>query len=154
MLLAIAAFSVVFVYVTVHVRSVILAFYGMVQTLLAFPIAYFLYRVIFQISFYNTLNNASIFIIFGVAADDLFIFSDAWKQTAKTNDSLDKRMALTYRRASKAMFVTSFTTAAAFFSTGLSEVNPISSFGYFTSVLIVSNYCVTITMFPAMIAFL
>ena len=154
MLLATAAFLVVFVYVTVHVRSIVLAFYGMIQTLMAFPIAYFLYRVIFQISFYNTLNNASIFIIFGVAADDLFIFSDAWKQTAKTNDSLDKRMALTYRRASKAMFVTSFTTAAAFLYTGLSGIAPISSFGYFTSILIVSNYCLTITMFPAMIVIL
>lgn len=60
-------------------------------------------------------------------------------------------MALTYRLASKAMFVTNFTTAAAFLSIGLSEVTPISSFGYFTSILILANYCLDITMFPAMI---
>lgn len=79
MFLAIAAFSVVYVYVIIHVRSIMIATYGMIQTLLAFPIAYFIYRVVFQIKFYNTLNNASVFIIFGVAADDFFVFSDAWK---------------------------------------------------------------------------
>lgn len=89
-----------------------------------------------------------------MAADDFFVFSDAWRQTSKlsiTKDNFDKRMAFTYRRASKAMFVTSFTTASAFLATGFSDIMPISSFGYFAAVLIVSNYILVITLFPAVL---
>lgn len=49
------------------------------------------------------------------------------------------------------MFVTSFTTAAAFLATGFSEIMPISAFGYFAALLILSNYLLAITMFPAMV---
>lgn len=124
----------------------------MFQTLLAFPLAYFIYYFVFRISYYSTIHMLTIFIILGVAADDFFVFNDAWRQTAKfaiTKDSLDKRMALSYRRASKAMFVTSFTTASAFLATGFSDIMTISSFGFFAATLIVANYVLVITLFPA-----
>ena len=106
----------------------------------------------FRIIYYSTINTLSIFIILGVAADDFFVFNDAWRQTAKfsiTKGDLDKRMALSYRRASKAMFVTSFTTSAAFLATGFSDIMTISSFGYFAAILIIANYALVITLFPA-----
>ena len=148
------SFFIVFLYVTFHLRSLVLSTWGMIQTLLAFPMAYFFFYFIFQIKFYSTLQNLVIFIILGVAADDLFVFNDAWRQTSKlshTKGDYDKRMALTYRRASKAMFVTSFTTASAFLATGFSDIMPISAFGYFASILIVCNYGLVITLFPAVL---
>lgn len=60
-------------------------------------------------------------------------------------------MAVTFRRASKAMLATSSTTAAAFLATGLSTIMPISSFGIFAGILIPMNYILVITFFPAIL---
>lgn len=60
-------------------------------------------------------------------------------------------MAVTFRRAAKAMFATSSTTSAAFLATGLSNIMPISSFGIFASILIPMNFLIVITFFPAIL---
>mmetsp|Transcript_16022 Transcript_16022/g.1432 ORF Transcript_16022/g.1432 Transcript_16022/m.1432 type:complete len:83 (+) Transcript_16022:552-800(+) len=60
-------------------------------------------------------------------------------------------MAFTFRRASKAMLATSSTTGAAFLSTGLSPIMPISSFGFFAGILIPVNFVLVITFFPAVL---
>lgn len=57
-------------------------------------------------------------------------------------------MAVTFRRASKAMLATSSTTAAAFLATAFSKIMPISSFGYFAAILIPINFLLVITFFP------
>ena len=153
-LLAGGSFFIVFIYLTFHLKSLILSSCAMCQTLQAFPMAFFFFNFVFQIKYYETLHTLSIFIILGIAADDVFVFTDAWRQSGKlhhTKGDFDKRMAFTYRRASKAMFVTSFTTAAAFLATGFSDVMPISSFGYFATILIVSNYILVITLFPSVL---
>lgn len=58
-------------------------------------------------------------------------------------------MAYTFRRASKAMLATSSTTGAAFLATGLSDIMPISSFGFFAGLLIPMNFILVITYYPA-----
>ena len=58
-------------------------------------------------------------------------------------------MAKAYKSSCKALLVTSFTTAAAFLATGFSEIMPISSFGYFAAFLILANYLLAVTLFPA-----
>ena len=153
--LAVVSGAVVLGYVAVHLRSLLLAAYGMVQTLLAFPVAFFFYRVVGQVAAYSTIHNLAVFIILGVAADDLFVFTDAWRQSAKfpyTRADPQRRMALTYRRATKAMLVTSFTTAAAFFVTGFSDIVPIQAFGFLSALLILANYALVVTMYPAVLA--
>lgn len=60
-------------------------------------------------------------------------------------------MAVTYRRATKAMFATSSTTGAAFLATGLSPIMPISSFGFFAGILIPVNFILVITFYPALL---
>lgn len=46
------------------------------------------------------------------------------------------------------MFVTSFTTAAAFFATGTSAVLPLRVFGIYLGLLVLYNYLLVITWFP------
>lgn len=60
-------------------------------------------------------------------------------------------MAVTFRRASKAMLATSSTTSAAFLATGMSPIMPISSFGIFAGILIPVNYILVITFYPAIV---
>jgi hypothetical protein len=60
-------------------------------------------------------------------------------------------MAYTWRRASKAMLVTSSTTAFAFLASSFSKLIPIKSFGIFAATIIPMNYLLTITIYPALI---
>ena len=69
----------VFIYLAIHMRSLPLAIYGMFQTGLAFPLSYFLYNIIFRITYFASIHLVTIFIILGVAADDYFVFNDTWR---------------------------------------------------------------------------
>ena len=150
---SVASGSFVVFYLAIHMRSPLVAILGMMQTIIAFPIAYFFYRVVFQITYFASMNLLSIYIILGISADDLFVFYDAWRQSKYLIPPgpklLYERMALATRRASKAIFITSFTTASAFVATSMSEVIPIRAFGTFSALLVVIDFGLTLTVFPA-----
>lgn len=56
-----------------------MAIVSMLLILLSFPMSYFIYSGILQISMNTTLNQLVIFIVLGIAADDIFVFCDAWR---------------------------------------------------------------------------
>ena len=92
--------------------------------------------------------------VLGVAADDIFVFIDAWKQSGRERvirKDLVKRMNYTWRRAAKAMLVTSSTTAFAFLASAFSKLMPIRSFGIFAAIVIPMNFILVITLFPALV---
>ena len=62
-----------------------------------------------------------------------------------------KRMNYTWRRAAKAMLVTSSTTAFAFLATGFSKLMPIRAFGFYAAILIPMNFIMVITVYPSLI---
>lgn len=93
-----------------------------------------------------------IFIVLGIAADDIFVFIDAWRQSEKIPELQGdkvRRMAYTFRRSSRAMSVTSSTTAAAFFANVFSPIMPIKSFGIFSGVIVPANFILVILIFPS-----
>ena len=58
-------------------------------------------------------------------------------------------MSFTWRRSAKTAFVTTITTAAAFFANYFSALMPTSSFGIFAVILIPINYLLVIFILPA-----
>ena len=94
----------------------------------------------------------------GISADDVFVFTDAWNQTAtfrQLNDpnddkltNLEKRMNYTWRRAFKSMLTTSCTSMVAFLATGFSRLMPISAFGFFSATLIFVNFVYANVSYP------
>lgn len=146
-----ASIALVFLFVWFHTQSVFLAAATMLQVLLAFPVAYFVYRLVAQVRYFASLQIMTIFLILGIAADDVFVFTDAWKQAAVVlgpKVDLERRMAWTYRRAVKAMTVTSFTTAMAFFVTATSPVMPIATLGVWAGLLVLAQFGFVITLYP------
>merc|ERR1712038_307834 len=99
-----------------------------------------------------TLIQLSIFIVLGIAADDVFVFCDAWRQSTQhreiANDE-NLRMAYTFKRAFKAILVTSSTTCVAFLANGLSDIVPIRAFGIFAAIIIPVNFVLIILIMPA-----
>ena len=68
----------VWVYLTLHLRSFFLSSCSILNVVFSFPITLVLYRLIFRIEQFSALHILAIFIIIGVAADDVFVFTDAW----------------------------------------------------------------------------
>ena len=57
-------------------------------------------------------------------------------------------MAYSYRRASRAMLVTSSTTSVAFLANVFSQLMPIRAFGIYSSIIVVINYILVVTILP------
>ena len=149
-----AIFSLMFVFCFIwyHLASVFMAFMTMLMIVLSFPVTYTLYGGVFQIPFNDTLIQLSIFIVLGIAADDVFVFCDAWRQSkqhASIAHDEKLRMAYTFKRAFKAILVTSSTTCVAFLANGLSEVVPIRAFGIFAAIIIPVNFVLIILIMPS-----
>ena len=146
-----ASFMFVWAYMAFHLRSAFLSGCSMFNILMSFFLTLVLYRAIFRIEFFSFLHILAVFVVLGVAADDVFVYTDAFNQAREYKQlkgDLSKQIAYTQRRASKAIFVTSFTTAVAFLATGMSDLMPISSFGFFAAIIIPMNYVLVITAYP------
>lgn len=79
-----AVFSVmfVFIYFIVHLRSLLLASIGIMLIMFSFPVTAIVCEGIFRVTYYSNLHSLVIFIVLGIAADDIFVFIDAWRQSA------------------------------------------------------------------------
>ena len=93
-----------------------------------------------------------IFIVLGIAADDVFVLFDAWKQSEHVDpeilDSKEKRLAYAWRRAVKAMAVTSSTTAVAFFANAVTPLLNVAAFGIFAGIIVPVNYFLVAMILP------
>lgn len=151
-LLALVSFGVVFLYLRLTVGSWFLAVVGMSEIMLSVPVSWFIYKVIFRIEYFAFLNALSLFIVAAIGADDIFIFMDAYKQSAHSNDpkvleSLESRMSWVYRRTGSAMAITSATTCSAFLATLITPLASIQSFGIFAAIVIFIDYVLVMSLF-------
>jgi hypothetical protein len=148
-------FSVMFVfgYLCYHLSSLFLASVGIMLILLSFPLTSFITEGIFRVTYFSNLHSLVIFLVLGIAADDIFVFFDAWRQSERVSPEIfgkdrKKRMAYSFRRAVRAMAVTSSTTSAAFFANAFSPLMPIKAFGIYAGVIIPVNYFLVCFFFP------
>ena len=89
----------------------------------------------------------------GIAADDIFVFIDAWKRSANLSDEVfqgkkTRRMAYAFRSSARAMAITSSTTSVAFFANIFSPLLPIKTFGIFSGVIIPINFFLVVMFMP------
>jgi|AntAceMinimDraft_1070359.scaffolds.fasta_scaffold01814_2 hypothetical protein len=151
---AMLSFISVGIYVAYHTGSIVISVNSMFMTTLSIFVAFFFFRVIFQIAFFQFINFLIIFAVLGIGADDVFVFMDAFHQSLDElraegkPATLPHRVSHTMRRALHAIFVTSFTTSAAFMATALSPLMPLRSFGIFSALVIITVFCVNAAVMP------
>ena len=151
---AFAIFSGIFVfcYIWFHLESFFMSCLSMLFILLSFPVSYLIYSGIFQITLRTTLNQLTIFIVLGIAADDIFVFCDAWRQSAfipLIASDEKRRMAYAFKRSFRAIAVTSSTTAVAFIANAASDIRPIRGFGIFAAIIVPVNFLIVILLMPS-----
>jgi len=157
-------FSILFVWTCLVVRtgSALVGSVSLLQIVLSIPVSFVFYRFVFQVTYFDILHGILIFIMLGIGADDVFVFSDAWFQATDARrkrggddaestqaDSLIDVIAYAYQRTFVSVFNTSFTTAVAFLATAISPIMPIRSMGIYACILVISNYVFAITLTPS-----
>ena len=152
--------SVVLVAITLAVQtgSLFLMFTGMFEILVSFPMACFVWLIIFQEKGVTNLMFIGVFVILGIGADDIFVFVDAWKQSELQDESisgsLETRFEWAYRRAVVAMTSTSVTTFFCFCICIISPVWDFRCFGVACGFMILADFALVITWFPASVIIL
>lgn len=137
----------------IHTRSLLITGVGLLQVVLSFPLAYFVYNLIAGLEFFPFLNFIGIFVVFALGAGDIFVAIDNWKNTRLQypTHSTEFIAAKSIPDAAWAMFLTTLTTAVAFFSTAICPVAPIKMFAIFCGLLIIFDYIMCVLMvFPAL----
>ena len=151
-----AAASILFVlfYFMWHLKSLILAGAATVLIALSFSLNAIVNRLIIGNMYYSTVHNLTIFIVCGIAADDVFVLVDGFRQTAYNEviaDGMKRRMAYSFRRAGRATLTTSATTAAAFLANAWNPMMPMASFGIYSATLVLVVYVLIIIFLPPII---
>jgi hypothetical protein len=68
-------------YMTFHLGSPFVSSMCMLCIIASFPITALITEGILGVTWYGDMHNAIIFIVMGIAADDIFVFYDAWRQS-------------------------------------------------------------------------
>ncbi|VDP42094.1 unnamed protein product, partial [Soboliphyme baturini] len=113
--------------------------------------AYFIYTTVFRIAFFPFMNLMVVVLLIGIGADDTFVLKyvfDSFKvDGSKQVTAQHVSNALSY--SAVAMFVTSATTASAFYACIVSKVIVMQCFGLFAGTAILTNYLLVISILPA-----
>lgn len=127
-----SAVLIVFILIMIYSRSIFIGLMTFFCIIIATVWAYFCYGIIFRLSFFPFLNVLTLIFLVGIGADDAFVYMGAWKEAMKlipcdrnnvlTDATLVQWTVYSLKHAIIAMFVTSFTTAAAFFSSASSNI--------------------------------
>ena len=102
------------------------------------------------------MHALSVFIVLGIAADDIFVFVDGWRQSAANSylyNDPRKRLSYAFKRAARATATTSCTTAAAFMANIANPIMPMASFGIYAGTLVIVVYLIIVLFFPPIIIY-
>ncbi|CAK8996893.1 Protein dispatched homolog 3 (Patched domain-containing protein 2) [Durusdinium trenchii] len=150
------SFIFVFAFMTWMKRSFWLSSMGMGMIFLSFPFAYLLYWGLLGQRYFGIFNLLCIFIIMGIGADDIFVFTDTFDHSADPAHGLGndrgKRLTWTLKRAGGAMLVTSLTTTTSFVANARSSFPGISTFGLFAAALVIANYVMVVLYYPTVVS--
>jgi hypothetical protein len=123
----------------------------MSEILLSIPVAWFIVRIICQVKYFAGLNFLAVFIVCAIGADDIFVFMDAYVQSAYEGPSvvrdMETRFSWVYRKSGLAMFLTSLTTCLSFLCCFTSPLPDTQGFGLFALWVIAFDYILVMTMF-------
>nr|CAD7573470.1 unnamed protein product [Timema californicum] len=127
-----------------YTSSLFVTLMTVIAIIFSLGISYFMYTLLFELNFFPFMNLLASIVAVGIGADDAFIFCKVWQcaKTEKDNGTLVKLVHDTLKHATLSMFVTTLTTAAAFYASYVSSITAIG-----TATL--ANFALMVTWLPA-----
>ena len=153
MTLALASAVIIAIAIMLHTQSPLITGLGLLQIVLSFPMGYFVYNLLMGYKYFPFLNFIGVFVVFALGAGDIYVAYDKWTNYRKNNltKSTEYVAALALPESLGAMFLTTLTTALAFFATAVCPVAPIKMFAIFCGLLIIFDYVLTVCfVFPGL----
>uniref|UniRef100_A0A8D0GQT4 Protein dispatched homolog 1 n=1 Tax=Sphenodon punctatus TaxID=8508 RepID=A0A8D0GQT4_SPHPU len=147
------AIVIVLLVMCIYTKSMFITLMTMFAIISSLIVSYFLYRVVFNFEFFPFMNLTALIILVGIGADDAFVLCDVWNYTKfdKSHAETSETVSITLQHAALSMFVTSFTTAAAFYANYVSNITAIRCFGIYAGTAILVNYVLMVTWLPAVV---
>ncbi|XP_070577195.1 protein dispatched homolog 1-like isoform X2 [Ptychodera flava] len=151
--LVIAA-SIILILMWIYMGSFFITIMTLLSMVFSLLLAYFIYTAVFQISFFPFMNICTVVILIGIGADDAFVYCDIWRHAREDRPQADHQTIVeeAFQHGALTMFVTSFTTAAAFYANAVSSITAVSCFGIYAGTAVLCNFLLTITWLPAAIS--
>lgn len=153
MTLALASAVIISIAIMIHTQSPLITGLGLLQIVLSFPMGFFFYKLIFGFEYFPFLNFLGVFVVFSLGAGDIYVAFDKWTNYRKNNitKSTEYVAANALPESLGAMFLTTLTTALAFFATAVCPVAPVKMFAIFCGLLIIFDYILTVCfVFPGL----
>uniref|UniRef100_A0A8D0DIK2 Protein dispatched homolog 1 n=1 Tax=Salvator merianae TaxID=96440 RepID=A0A8D0DIK2_SALMN len=147
------AIVIVLLVMCIYTKSMFITLMTMFAIISSLIVSYFLYRVVFNFEFFPFMNLTALIILVGIGADDAFVLCDVWNYTKfdRSHAATSETVSITLQHAALSMFVTSFTTAAAFYANYVSNITAIRCFGVYAGTAILVNYVLMVTWLPAVV---
>ncbi|CAG4941356.1 unnamed protein product [Parnassius apollo] len=161
----------VFICVWVYTKSLLLTILLFIAISYSLGVAYFFYNYVFNLKFFPFMNLLVIVVVIGIGADDAFLYVKLWKMICKQliRDNVSQENALndiknvssagetiliqileeTLRHSIVTMFITTLTTAVAFFASYVSYIPAINCFSVFAGTSVLVNFLLMISWLPA-----
>eukprot|EP00927_Polykrikos_kofoidii_P064738 TRINITY_DN6025_c0_g1_i1.p1 TRINITY_DN6025_c0_g1~~TRINITY_DN6025_c0_g1_i1.p1 ORF type:complete len:1457 (-),score=237.87 TRINITY_DN6025_c0_g1_i1:48-4064(-) len=152
MYLSLLSFLLVGLLLFVQLRSPFLVLSAAVGVILSFSTTCYFFFVVAGWKKLTLLNLLSIFLISGIAADDVLIMCNMYDLAhcvLGEKASPAKRMKWAYWKAGSAMLVTTVTTCGSFYSLCISPIIIIRSFGMFMGTMCALNYINVMVIFSS-----
>ena len=144
--------SFVFIILLVQTESLCITLAGLFEIIMSIPLALFVWCVLFQMEGVSSLMFVGFFVIIGIGADDIFVFVDAFKQSAyeppHISGNLETRFQWAYKRSVTAMLATSVTTCCAFGVAGLLPMWDFQNLAVFNASMVIFDFILVITWLP------
>ncbi|XP_018405326.1 PREDICTED: protein dispatched homolog 1 [Cyphomyrmex costatus] len=150
--LVLAGFIFVTFCIWAYTGSIVLTVATIFAVVFSLGISYATYTLVLHIQFFPFMNLLAIVVAVGIGADDAFIYCKLYesrKQHKLSDDGLVYLVQETMKHAFPAMFVTSLTTAVAFFASIVSNVTAVNCFSLFAGMTVIANFFLMITWLPA-----
>eukprot|EP00927_Polykrikos_kofoidii_P007067 TRINITY_DN12886_c0_g2_i3.p1 TRINITY_DN12886_c0_g2~~TRINITY_DN12886_c0_g2_i3.p1 ORF type:complete len:1371 (-),score=151.51 TRINITY_DN12886_c0_g2_i3:56-4168(-) len=140
LLLAIGSLVFVVLYMSFHMKSIMLSIVGLFIVFLSLPLAYAAFAVISGTNVINISFFVSVFLMCGIGTDTVFVYNDCWLQSRMHRDKESDRLRWTYQTGGKASLVTSVATSVSFFANLASVIKPLREFGLFMGLCVVWTF--------------
>ncbi|XP_026490147.1 protein dispatched [Vanessa tameamea] len=161
----------VFICVWVYTKSILLTLLLFTAIAYSLGIAYFLYVYVFNLEFFPFMNLLVIVVVIGIGADDAFLYVKVWKMVSKQlirdNVVVDENgltdiknvssagetiliqiLEETLKHSVLAIFITTLTTAVAFFASYVSYIPAINCFSVFAGTAVLVNFLLMVSWLP------
>ncbi|XP_058807655.1 protein dispatched [Phymastichus coffea] len=152
--LVLLGFAFITICIWFYTGSLLITLSTIFVVIFSLGISYAIYTSILRINLFPFMNILTIVVAVGIGSDDAFIFCKTWECTKRkiamnADTSMAQLTQETMKHAVPTMFMTTVTTAVAFFASIVSNVTAINCFSIFSGITVIVNFLLMITWLPA-----